>query len=360
MEIDRGYRAAKRFREARRSGYHGDRPKVTGASGQYTVVRRRFGRRKSAWASINKLIRRDAWFVRLQMRNVAPFNATNATCVLYNYKGGTSIQYPIHLYAIDMKPPTNNDGTGNNGFFVCTASTTTNRITWQGVPVDNPVTGAAGAYNGMTCVYNSQGNTNSIPNYFEKSVLTRVKADFILRGIASRPTRYTIQFVQFLHPDIHPTAAASDEGTKFWQDMAKPLLVSPLSGNPPDTHKAQHMRVLKTYSMVFQPDETNNKDAVPVQRRFTIDFYPNRLCDYSPRSSLASTAIANLQDQDGIQLVNENNANYTGQYVFNPKARVYMLIKAAVYDVVSDTTAASLALMPQYDVVINSSHTLQY
>lgn len=263
---------------------------------------------------------------------------------------------PCHIYAVDYRPPSANNGTGDILHHELQYVRATNLLVWAAMKLDNVTTGVADQYNGMTCVYSSQGTalTGVFPN---KSVLKTLTADFILRGIASRPVTYKIQFVQLLHPDVFPTAASNSEGSKVWGDYIKPSLVSPLSYNPRDTHFKQHIKVLKTYYKKFQPDETNNKDSVPIQQRFTIRFDMNRYCDYTARSN-PSQNITNLNANDGIQGIVEQGNTYTGNAVYNQKARVYMIVSATVYDKIADSTAASIALCPQYDLVLNATHVL--
>lgn len=333
---------------------------TTGASTQYTVTRRRAGRYKSRRSAWNKLVNRDMWYAKYQARFVAPFNNSTAALTLWNWRntsGGTNGEYPLHIFSIDARPPSANDSTGDNCFWAMGWNSITNMITWTPITADNPTTGVASAYNGYHCVLNSQGSGNSLVP--DKSVLNYVKADFILRGVASRPTTYKIQFVQFLHPDIHPTATVTNETTKFWVDYIKPCLVSPLSSNPKDFHSRYHMRVLKTYYHRFQPDETNNKDTVPIQKRFKFTYGLNRLVDFTPRINPKPASIVSVREEDGIQDINENTVNYTGQLPPQHKARIYMIVTALAFDQANVKDATTNALMPQYDVVLEQGVTFR-
>lgn len=279
------------------------------------------------------------------------FNATTASYNLPNYEDGTTQYYPLHFYDVSSKYGGNSFGpivkrvmysTSANDYLEFKAD--------DGMAMDGsgPVTGWEILKSGL-----AQTDLQSLPN----SVMQWVRVDLLLRGIASRPVTYQCAFVQFPEVDLQPSVAHNTNRNKFWSDFIRPYLSNPLVVEPKSFNSSGKVRFLKTWSFKFQPDETTNKDSIPTQRRVTIFHRFNRFCNWVKKDGPGDIDIQTL---DTTRLHPEvaavGNNEIERELLPQPRARVYFMLWANVYDQLPNFSEASQAYWPQYDIDIRVKH----
>lgn len=328
--------------------YPAKRPRIAngqaGASAQYNIVKLPpVGRKRSIYSALQKIDRRSFEYWIQRWGRVAPFNNPTAGLDLPHYSALSTNFYPLHIYEVTNRMvPSSVTGT-NNAWFM-TGDDATDQINFTPLTRDTIAGGSSTA--GWDVVKGFDPNAYQVSN----SVMQWVKVDLILRGIATRPTRYNCAFVQFQEVDLLPTAAPNDSRTKFWSDFIQPHLVNPLLRNERSLNSSGRMTVLRQYSFKFNPDETTNKDTIPVQKRVTMFYNTNRYCNWVLKEGPKN---ANIEDIEGKKL---NFEDVQAQSLDNtrlpqPRARVYFLIWADVFDNSEDAT-----LRPQYDIDMRVKH----
>jgi len=134
---------------------------------------------------------------------------------------------------------------------------------------DSPT--AASTENALQRMYDStEGSALTLNG--KKAVLRYIDLQMNLWGATSKTTRWTVQVIQLKDPDCDPwrlplnrtngqTAILNDIGQQAWQELVKQYTFNPLSKI--DINQAQKIKILKTYDVVLQPNQSTDGDPDP-------------------------------------------------------------------------------------------------
>jgi len=327
---------------------------------QLTRSYKRFKRAKNVMSAVKKLDKTDAISYGGIYQAINPLNGTSAARVLYNFNGDGFDILPIHVYRLDdqiLNGAISQSSQRAIGYEL-RSNDTDNYAYFNPLAGDNMTTSARDNY-GYQLLWARDSFSPTID--IDKTILRHVKIDIMMRGIRTRPTVFKVQIVQFKREAIAPehawTAGTTfeQERTRFWTQLAKPLVSHPLANNPRDFQAGEYMKVVKTYYKSFQPDLTTNADTTPLQHRMTIKLNLNRMCDYTRRFK-APGDNENLflnEPETFIENVNQGQHGHVGSW----KARMYMIISATVNS--GPVVAGGDADCPQYDISIRPVHTIK-
>lgn len=177
----------------------------------------------------------------------------------------------------------------------------------------------------------------------DKSVLDWVSAKLLFYSPFNIPTRISVQIVQFTDRRFCPgesTGAADPLVNAFYQGLIKKYSYSPLEeGN---SNLKKWMKVLYSKDFIMEPKDTD--EQVPAQyKQLDIFNRMNRVCKYDWNQNDAM----NVMSVD-TQVNNSRNLN-----VVEPKARIYLMIRAQS----KLNSVISNAVHPSFDIVLRTKHT---
>ena len=332
-----------------------------GGVSQMTRSYKKVNRPKPVITAIRKLQKTEATSIGGIWQMINPLNAPTAALPLTSEDNANSNVIPIHVYRLDDQISPSAASSSNRAIAYATLSPeSTNNITFAGIPGDNLTPGNNGrTMFGYQFLWATNDGAVTHGDNYHKTVLRHVKVDIMFRGIRTRPTTFKVQFVQFKREAIAPEhnwtvgTLQDEERTRFWTQMAKPLVSHPLANNPRDFNAGEYMTVLKTYYKTIQPDTTINADTTPLQHRMTIKYNFNRLCDYTERAVPPAADIDQVFVNEPEQFFEHVNPNIHGR-VGSWKARVYMIISATI----NSGPQGSADNLPQYDISIRPVHTV--
>lgn len=190
-------------------------------------------------------------------------------------------------------------------------------------------------------------------------MLQKVNVKMILNGPQTKPTKWCIQLVQ-LKSEVTPgvqTTGANPNGTKladaFWSSIAKPYGYSPLDNQMPRRLK-QYMKVLKTWTVVMDAPESSEDHLKTRMHHLTLNLNLNRSCNYLWGTETDRTmAYGPDIPENGFQVNSDNE--YLCQV--HPNARVWLMVRA-LCEFQGPEIAATEALFPSYDIVMNAVHRI--
>lgn len=198
----------------------------------------------------------------------------------------------------------------------------------------------------------------------DNSILKWVNIEMVLYGMKNYPTKYTIEICQF-HEDFIPMILQDTDITdgtygEFWDNMTKRYTFSPLA-NLVKGSASQHktIRVIRRYNVLIDPTANFENDPTPHCKTFKIFLEMNRRCSYdwklaNAQPQTVDTTTTN-QDYDTQDFKQEDNENQT---TVDPKARVFLLIRASNYNIQNDPAAISTTNTPSFDMKIRTKHLI--
>lgn len=198
----------------------------------------------------------------------------------------------------------------------------------------------------------------------DNSVLKWVSIQMVLYGMKNYPTKYTIEVCQF-HEDFVPIIQQDTDITdgtygEYWDNMTKRYTFSPLAQLVKGTASShKNMKVIRRYNVLIDPTANFENDPTPHCKTFKIFLEMNRRCSYDWK--LANTqpqtmdTIASNQDYDTQDYKQEDNENQT---TVDPKARIFLLIRASNYNIQNDPATVSTTNSPSFDMKIRTKHLI--
>jgi len=271
----------------------------------------------------------------------------------YNNAGNTITQCPLHLYDITS---TNNVLSGTY-----TGINPSWQMTWTGgnanfTPMfgDSAVGGRSGAITwNQENVGSGPSSASSLP--LRRCLLDSVSAKLMCYGASSYPTKFHIDFVQFTEDWCHPDFAAQDEAapfpafntlrSAFWESLTKKEIAHPIDIQNPLYKK--YIKVIKSLNFTLQARLTNEPavDSTVGHCKEVNVFLPaSRILKFDWGQSSVDGTIIN---PDSYQVS-------TGQNLCNvePKARIYMMVRATNTTNTLAAGAVTIATTPTYDLVL--------
>lgn len=165
--------------------------------------------------------------------------------------------------------------------------------------------------------------------------------DLELWGTRNKPTRYTIELVQFSE-DVLPAFDTTIDGNKseFWQAMVKHYTYSPMA-QIDDGYGRKKYKVLKRYSVSIDPTASYENDPDPHVKTMKLFYRFNRKCRFNWQFNTPDVqSIANMNEPDWRQEANQNMTQV------HPNARIYVMIRASNFTRLTSTDTVDNSTNP--------------
>lgn len=225
---------------------------------------------------------------------------------------------------------------------------TTGAVTWVG----QTNLGATG--NSTTAIqFESTGSTaTSINTPHQTSLLKWLDVRLNLWGTTNKPTRFIVQLVKLYDMDLDPFVTSANTGytNQFWQSLVKQYAYNPISTIRFPAGTKRKMRVLKTYTVNFDPQSTTDNDQDPKCQTLKWFLKRDEIIDYRNRGN-----AMNLNDLIADEDYTLNQAQCNAQ----PKTsgKIFLLVRAAAYTAATGgTTDTDNTVTPSFDLVFRSCH----
>lgn len=304
----------------------------------FSALYKSTGRKLSSNVYCRKLVRDNVRSSVTGMSSCTPWGGVSGAQFLsqQNLDVTSVINCPLHLIEL----------TGSPNAVGPTGAITYPDISWQlkfSLPTDLGLASFTKLGTNFTLKTYDQPFGTSIVDQFphNRDLLDYINADFMFYCPTNASTRVSIDFIQLLRDDLHPTTAnMSTFATSFWQSMIKRYMYSPLSIL--DSTHGRHFRTLKRLSFYMDPKETTEAGNA-VTKRVKIFHRFNRKVTYA------------WQDADRVAMEADDSPVNIGsnQTQPEPKARIYMMIRAqAQTDTVNINTKH-----PSYDIQYRQKHS---
>ena len=178
-----------------------------------------------------------------------------------------------------------------------------------------------------------------VATYHDKLHFGLMKIKLNLYGQTNRPTKITLQLVQFNSDDYTPvsddgqstqTAGANQIGNAFWQPQYKALVGNPIADQVRSRVKA--MKVLRTATYNIGPTSTTENDHDPHCITVVWNHYHNRIVNMKKFQPVFTDDVdaVNPSKPGGDVAVNEAKVTPFA------KDRVYLLIKSTAWTQLTD------------------------
>jgi len=340
-----------------------------GAAAQYQKSQGRFGRYRPRLHNYNKLVKRGVqmelirYGAQLRLNEPGYFRSFNQLI-----GGGTSLYMPIHAFELTNKRWSNNTAGVN----------VNNTFAGRQLTVDNTgnalfVTGPGLANDGVTPVTQYQllaasGQayaTSATTTQWNVGVLEWSKIEILFKCPKKYPGWFNVHLVQFTDDKVLP-GASGVEHNAFWQKRAKKLLFNPISKEASGRYAPGDpgMRVLKTWSRRWNPEETTNEsDYTGQTHRLSLFLRMNRFCNFTLDDGEYFTGGLNYLEPptgQGQRYTTDSNAvaatgeSATQVYNHPPnyKARVFLIIENTCFSNPVDTFNPDIH--PSFDLEIRN------
>jgi len=193
---------------------------------------------------------------------------------------------------------------------------------------------------------------------FGKSMLTHASIQANLWGATAKATKYMVQVVQIKDEDLVPDHALAFAGTEatlatpkrndFYQNMIKSWTFNPISTS--GGISARKYKVLKTQTITIEPNPSTDGDVDAQVVVYKTFLKLNKLMRYEETAQALTTDV---QTSDNAAYALNTGAQLTSQ--INPKARIYLVIRATNYGADAGDTSQ---FTPSFDLSVRITHTI--
>jgi len=348
-----------------------------GPMGQYVRYRTRpYGRPKSLQSAKAKLARRTP-STTTQMFGALGLMAGEITTsapafddgpnrnrwfVLRNWEmsGSDTNIYPCHIYDLTTRLRTSHPGDHTVGKQLYNDGD----IKFININGKNSA-GALTPY--WTNYRTTHADINSLAEA-SKSILKNVRCDFLFQGLAAMPTTFYVDIVQFDEEALIPTSSVSEIKNGFYERYIHRLISHPLSKVPGTMVETGRMKIMKRFKYNIAPDSNTNRDANAGTLQTSININLNRICNWDWRPIEGVNTVDEIDDPNEFPVEENSTANNPQNYLRNPKARVYMIVRCSNYlqESGADTPdlntfdgralACKVSNYPSYDMRIYATH----
>lgn len=265
----------------------------------------------------------------------------------------------LPMYMVDLTSVNNTTIGGTliygNPMYRAAVTTATGAIQWTGGAAQHPTTGVATP----NWFYEKQpAPTTAISNPHEKSRLLWTDVRLNLWGAKNKSIKYTVQVIKLLDDCIDPLFPATStdpaslaKHTAFWQGMIKPYTFNPLALTSASV-VSRRIKVLKTYETVIQATSSTENDVDPHVRVLKWFMRWDRDFNYAETAAILDTGTELINEAD-YALQNTEYTNFT-----RPKAKIWLLIRAAAYAGQTDSTVDN-TVSPSFDACFRAHHIMQ-
>lgn len=197
-----------------------------------------------------------------------------------------------------------------------------------------------------------------------KAVLRYTDVQLNLWGATSKSTRFTVQVVKVATDACDPwrlelnrttgfTPNLNEEGQQAWQELIKQYTFNPLTKI--DYHNSKKFKVLKTYDVVIQPNQTTDGDGDPSVRTLKWFMKWDRLTKFQE----TVTTLNPVADEQRFFDNNMGMEMGTSAAGNTPASRSHLmlLIRATNYTAVNDYRPFNNARDGSFDLEFKSKWT---
>lgn len=190
----------------------------------------------------------------------------------------------------------------------------------------------------------------------DQSILKWIQLEMELNGCTSQPTKYTIEVCKFneeVTPNVNIGGSQTDGNyNEFWDNEMKSYTFSPLSQLVPG-YKKKKKYVLRRWNVDLDPTASFENDARPHVKTFRVFLRMNTKCTYDWKYATGTgQAPADFEDVDYKQEDNEN------QNQVDPKARLFLLIRATNYVLNTAPAQITTANTPDMNLRVRACHLM--
>lgn len=255
-------------------------------------------------------------------RLLGPFNDYGQAW-LRNYEDQNGNQaYPLYLFELNScNNIINGIATGVNPVNSMYQNGT--GIYWSPQNGQLPAGGAATQSQWQLENSSHQANTaGSVP--LQHAIHKWSSLDLELWGTRNKPTKFTIQLVQFSEDVLPDYGVRTQQASEFWQSLVKHYTYSPLA-KMDDGFNRKKMKILRQYTYNIDPTANFENDPDPHVKTVKLYYRFNRKSNFAWKfSTAAPQSIADMTtDSDWQQEANQN------QTQLHPNARLYVMVRAS-------------------------------
>lgn len=327
------------------------------STGAYNQWSQRYAQARLGKLTLRKIIKNTTDELRLVWQKIDRFGNDGTIKMTHtNTTLATPTTMDLPLVCVELNSSPNViAGTVTNHAPVCFLRKTIANGSYTWVNIQGQTT--TGVPNINWQIERSPGLTSAVTSYpNDCSILKWVQAELELHGMRNYPTKWTIElckFSEYVTPNQTPGTAITDGNyCEFWDNMLKPYTYSPLSQLVPGFKKKQ-MTILKRYNVDIDPTASFENDANPHIKTFRMFFRMNRKCSYDwAFTNAAAQPQADFEDVDYKQEDGDNNTQV------DPKARIFLLMRATNFQAQTDPAAATDVNTPMMNMRIRASHLI--
>lgn len=334
-------RAAKRPRYSR--GRKGSSEEGTGSYAQWTqrYAQARFGRLTPK--KIDSLSLERSIFTH---RRIGPFNDYGQYFLSNRLEANGNLQLPLMLFELNSCNNLIDGSVVNHAPVKRMFQAAAGGINWldvQGHETDGSTLSAAWQ------VENSGHTTSSVGTYPGDIAIHKWSSvDLELWGCRNKPTKFTIQLVQFSEDVLPDYNTASGQRQEFWQSLIKHYTYSPLA-KMDDGYSRKKMKILKQYKVNIDPTANYENDPDPHVKTMKIFYRFNRKCNFKWMFNNAQPqSITNMNDADWKQEAGQN------QTQVHPNARIYLMVRASNFTRLESTATVDNTTNPSISWVMRT------
>lgn len=345
----------------------------TGQLNTYSVVH---GKRKRDVEHIAKLIRRSAGYV---LERIGACNRLTDSVGAFQLRFGrpnTAYNYndyvlPCHVLELTSRWP--------DGGYVRSTNYPLNELRMLDVGSNSvtryqPLNSRAADGTGPAVHYqvlNSNTDNGTVVNSrrANTAILEYSNIKLLLRAPTSRPGKFRVDIVQFLHEDIvpvpledcYPVAPAVPEELPvrdaFYERFLSDYLYNPIKRQSKGVgrHVNENVRLIKSWEKEFAPDSSNNLDAQGQQFHLNMFIRHNRFCNFENANGthFGGAGAASKLDDD-VYLDEIATGRMNGNSPTESRSRVFMIIRATNWDAKKETGDFDPATECSYDMEVRN------
>lgn len=304
-------------------------PKGDEGTGGYNQWSQRYHQATLGKLTPRKIDRLSLSRLVLTHRRIGPFNDNGQLYLENKLFSNGNLRFPLVLFELNSTNNVINGSVQNHApVKMLHQSASPSQLYWediQGQATDGSLSAAWQIENSE--FGSSAGNTFPHDNAIHKWS----SLDLELWGCKNKPTKYTIELVQFNEDVLPDWAARTGQSAEFWQSMVKHYTYSPLAKMEDGYNRAKY-KVLKRYKVNIDPTANYENDSDPHVRTLKLYYKMNRHCNFAWQFS--NPAIQSATDMNDVDWKQEANQASTQVH---PNARIYVMIRASNYTQISPT-----------------------
>lgn len=344
----------KRKRGGSRLRYRRNPDEGTGSYNQWST---RYAQGKLARLNMRKIFKNTLDYVNYCWQKISRFGTGGLIKMVHTYNAVASpTYYQLPVMAFELNS-CNNWSNGTTAFYAPCAmlekNISTGNFRWVSVQGQSP-TGVSNINWHVEKSSSPQNTQRSFPN--DRSIMKWCMMELELNGQRANPTKYTIEVCKFSEEVVPMLNLGTDitDGNygEFWDSHTKQYTFSPLS-QLVNGYAVKKVQILRRYNVAIDPTATFETDARPHVKTFRIFLRTNTKCTYNWK--LANPNVQNVADFEDVDFKQEDNEN---QSQVDPKARIFLIIRASNYNLQTDPAAVTDVNTPMLNLRVRTQHII--